>query len=156
MPSNVRVRVMLTSVALAFLFTLGCGREAALKARLKKNDDLKQIGLFYSYYLQTHKDKAPASAEELAKYAAEYPEPPAGQMDQFVKAKQVVESVKSGQYVIIWGSTPQEMGKIGVSVTILGYEKDAPNAGGVVLMGDGLTRTMTLAEFQSTPKASGK
>ena len=151
MPSNVRVRVMLTSVALAFLFTVGCGREAAAKARLKKINDLTQIGLFYHYYEDSH-HKAPASAEDLASYAALYPQ----KGPDFVKVQQAVQALRSGQYVIIWGSTIQEMLKAGITVQILGYEKDAPTAGGVVLMGDGHTEHVTLAEFQSTPKAAGK
>jgi hypothetical protein len=41
----------------------------------------------------------------------------------------------------------------GTSNTVLGYYKDAPTAGGPVLMGDATTKVMTADEFKAAPKA---
>ena len=43
----------------------------------------------------------------------------------------------------------------GSSNTVLGYEKDVPEKGGAVAMGDGSVKTMTAEQFKAAPKASG-
>jgi len=146
------VRVVMASIALPALCITGCGtakpsngsiesKETA--ARQQQIGDFKQLGVMYHSYLEANGDKAPTSADDFIKYA--------GSNSQLV---QVVQKVKSGQYVIIWGLTTQDLRK-SLSL-IVGYEKDAPTSGGVVMLGTGAARYMTVAEFQSTPKASGK
>ena len=138
------VRVGMVCIALFVLLTSGCGKLRDAAARTKKSNDLKQIGLLYHNYLDSHKGMAPANADDLAKMASGDPQ-----------VGQVVQAVKSGQFVILWGSTITEISKGpgGVSSTVLGYEKDVPAAGGLVLMADASTRNMTAAEFQAAPKA---
>lgn len=66
--------------------------------------------------------------------------------------RQQVPLLKDGTLVILWGSDPQNAPG-GASNTVLGYVKDVPENGGVVLMLDGTVRpTMTPAEFNAAPK----
>lgn len=140
-------RVVMSFIVLAVLFTAGCGKVRQAAVHKKQSNELKQIGLMYHNYLDTNAGKAPANADDLMKMARGDPQ-----------TAQVVQAAKSGQYIILWGSTMQAMraSPAGASGTILGYEKDVPTSGGAVLMGDGSSRMMTAAEFQSTPKAKGK
>jgi hypothetical protein len=67
------------------------------------------------------------------------------------------QAVKSGQVVVVWGVGVQGEGagaKGGGDV--VAYEKDAPTAGGYVLLTSGQVKKMTAAEFQAAPKASKK
>ena len=139
--------VMMISVALFALLTAGCGKVRQAALHQKQTNDLKHLGLMYQNYLDSNGGKAPANADELMKMAQSDPQ-----------AAQVVQAAKSGQYVILWGSTMEAMRKTppGTSGTILGYEKDVPTAGGSVLMGDTSVKNMTAAEFKSAPKAGGK
>ena len=66
-----------------------------------------------------------------------------------------MQAAKSGKYVILWSATISKE-KPQASSTILGYEKDAPTAGGWVLLVDGNVKHMTATEFQSAPKATEK
>ncbi|HEY7428751.1 MAG TPA: hypothetical protein VH682_31260 [Gemmataceae bacterium] len=133
-------------VALLALLTVGCGRVKQAAEKTRNTNELKHIALLYQNYLDIN-HAAPANADDLLKIASSDPQ-----------AVQAVQQAKSGKYVILWGATTSEMQKNpqGSSGTILGYEKDVPTAGGLVLMGDGGVKNMTAAEFQSAPKATGK
>jgi hypothetical protein len=140
-------RMVLVSLALFALFAAGCGRVRDAAARSKRTNDLKQIGLSYHNYLDLNAGKPPANADDLAKAAAGDPQ-----------AAQAAQLAKSGQYIILWGSTVVAMQKNpgGSSGTVLGYENGALLSGGLVLMGDGAVKNMTAAELQAAPKAQGK
>jgi hypothetical protein len=127
------------------LLASGCGRIQNAAERAKKSNDLKQLGLMYHSYIDANR-KGPASADDLLKAAAGEP-----------GAQAVVQKVKDGKYVLIWGTTITEMQKSpqGSTGTVLGYEATAPTAGGLVLMGDGSVKNMTAAEFAAAPKAQG-
>lgn len=58
-------------------------------------------------------------------------------------------AVASQQYVVVWRVpvTP------GSGDAVLAYPKDAPTAGGKVVMGDGSVKQMTADEFKTAPKA---
>jgi hypothetical protein len=58
--------------------------------------------------------------------------------------------VTKGEIVVLWGANPKD----GASDQILAYEKKTPQAGGFVLMQDGITvKKLTPDEFQAAPKA---
>ncbi|HWG42054.1 MAG TPA: hypothetical protein VN688_04655 [Gemmataceae bacterium] len=139
-------RVLMLPIFLAALLTTGCGKVKDAAAKTRRSNDLKQLGLLYMNYVDTN-NKGPANADDLMKMTAGDPQ-----------AGQVVQAVKSGQYILLWGANPSAMQRApgGSSGTILGYEKDVPTSGGQVLMGDGFVKNMTAAEFQSAPKAGGK
>lgn len=64
------------------------------------------------------------------------------------------ESVRSGNVVVIWGVAMPGEGDAGKGTTdIIAYEKDAPTAGGFVLLHNGTIKQMSASEFQSAPKA---
>ena len=136
-------RNAIVSVALFALLAIGCGRVEKAAEKTRDTKELSQIGFLYQNYMDIN-NKAPASAEDLIKIAGR---------DR--RSAQVVEAAKSGKYVILWGASNPRNGT-NASNTILGYEKDAPSAGGLVLMGDGNVKNMTAEEFQSAPKAAGK
>lgn len=55
------------------------------------------------------------------------------------------------EVVYVWGS-----GIAAGSQAVIAYEKDAPTAGGFVLLQDGTVKSMTAAEFATAPKAVKK
>lgn len=142
-----------TVIAMVVLFVAGCSKakksegskdaQAAAAAKKQEIGDFKQLGLMYHSYLDANKDEPPASVDDFIKFA--------GANQQLL---QVLQKVKSGQYVIVWGLKKNELVK-NVS-SIVGYEKIASTNGGVVMLGSGRAKYLTAAEFQSTPKVPGK
>lgn len=63
-----------------------------------------------------------------------------------------VTAIKDGTFIIFWGANPN-LAPAGASRTILGYVKDVPEKGGVVLLLDGTTPTITAQEFKAMAKA---
>jgi hypothetical protein len=126
------------------LLLLGCGgvgrvREAA--ARAKKTNQLKLVGLAYHNY-QDNNIKPPAGVGDLMPLLASEPD--------------AAQALQSGEFVVLWGAkVPQDFPQ-GTSLTVLGYDKDVPTKGGLVLMGDGSVQNMTLAEFNAAPRPKGK
>ena len=57
-------------------------------------------------------------------------------------------AVQSGRVVVNWATPPSETGE-----AVLAYEKDAPTAGGLVILQNRTVKQMTAAEFQAAPKA---
>jgi hypothetical protein len=105
----------------------------------KKENALKRIGL--AYHNCSDKGKPPASAEELAPYYENDP--------------QVTAAIKDGTLVVYWNVKLLEL-MAGTSNTVLGYEKDAPAKGGLVLLADASVKTLTAAEFAKLAKPPGK
>jgi len=105
-----------------------------------RTNQLKQIGLAYHSYVDTNR-KAPAKIEDLAPF--------------YENDAKITAAVKDGTFVVIWNSTFQNM-TAGTSNTILGYEKDAKEKGGLVLMADGSVKTLTDKQFKAATLASGK
>jgi hypothetical protein len=136
------MRAMSVGALMLALLASGCGRIKSAADRAKKSNDLKQLGLMYHSYLDANR-KGPASADDLMTIASD------------PGSKAVVQMVKDGKYVLVWGTTIAEMQKNpqGSTGTVLGYEASAPTAGGLVLMGDASVRNMTAAEFAAAPKA---
>jgi len=95
-------------------------------------NDLKNIGLAYLTVAAT--GQPPRSAADLGQ-----------------DIRQQLLSIKDGTLVIFWGANPNLPE---ASNTVLGYVKDVPEKGGVVLMLDGSIRqNMTPEEFKAAPKA---
>jgi hypothetical protein len=102
-----------------------------------KSNQLKQIGLAYHTYADAHR-KPPSKIEDLA---------PLYENDAKITA-----AVKDGSFVVFWNAEFQKMTQ-GTSNTILAYEKDAKEKGGLVLMADGSVKTMSAKEFSAAAKA---
>jgi hypothetical protein len=132
---RVRAKVLLSATAMILGFT-GCGIQAAAD-RAKKKNLLMQIGLGYH---QCHDTLArgPADLEEFKKYSGAGPE--------------ANHAVERGDLIIIWGVHIVKDMPNGTSVTVLGYEKDVPAKGGLVLMGDGMVKEMNVREFEAAPR----
>ena len=110
------------------------GKTAALLT-----NQLKMIGLAYHSY--SDNGRPPAKAEDLAPL--------------YENDKKITAALKDGTIVVFWNSSFKNM-PAGTSNTVLGYEKDAKDKGGLVLMADGSVRTMTAKEFNAATKAPGK
>jgi hypothetical protein len=126
------------------LLLLGCGgvarvREAA--ARAKKANQMKLVGLAYHDY-QDNKGQPPAQAADLLPLLSTEPD--------------AAQALQSGDVVVLWGAKVPQDFPDGTSLTVLGYDKDVPTKGGLVLMGDGAVQNMTAAEFQKAPRPKNK
>jgi predicted amidohydrolase YtcJ len=131
--------VVLTGVVIALL--LGCGGVRNAAARAQRSNRLKAAGLAYINYCDDNRGKGPTGAQDLQKYLTEFPD--------------VSQALQNGDIVIYWNVRfPDDMQQQGTSNTVLGYEKDVPAKGGMVIMGDGSVREMTAQEFQTAPKAT--
>lgn len=93
--------------------------------------------------------------EMLHLYKGDYNKPPKAVADltKFEAGFQIgYLRLKDGEIVLLWGAPLQE----GATDKILAYEKAAPEAGGYVLMQDGVTvKKLTADEFKAAPKAPG-
>jgi hypothetical protein len=108
---------------------------------MRRTNDLKQIVLAYHNHVDANRGRPPARAEDLGPFVE--------------NDARILGALKSGEYVILWNSTFQAM-TAGTSNTVLGYEKQTPEKGGLVAMADGSVKTMTAQEFKAAPKAPGK
>ncbi len=108
--------------------------EDPIKTKIKTSQ-LKRIGLAYHSCLDAK--KPPAKVEELAPY--------------YENDAQLTDAIRKGDLVIFWNVQLLKL-TAGTSNTVLGYEKDAPARGGLVLMADGSVRRMTAAEFKAAAK----
>jgi hypothetical protein len=140
-----RIRPLAALVGVAALLCAGCWKVQQAAERVKRSNDLKQLVILYHNFHDSQK-RGPASADELMPMAADPQE------------KAVVQAAKDGKYVVIWGVSFGELakGNVGMTSTVLAYEKEAPTAGGMVAMADGNVINMTATEFESTPKATPK
>ena len=126
-------RVLLPmSVALSLCLLLGG------QARAQKPDDptavtndLKEILLAYHNYLTKNKGAAPAKAADLAPFLE----------------KRALGRLENKSVVFVYGVTLKDM-RQGTSNTILAYEKDAPEKGGLVAYGDGSVKKLTADDFK--------
>jgi hypothetical protein len=135
-------RALLSVVLIATLGACGCPvtkvRQAA--ARAKRTNTLKVIGLAYLSYVDDNKGKPPTQAADLQKYTGGDPDANAALTD--------------GSFTLIYGVTPKDMAKQGMSATVLGYDKQFDKDNVLVLMGDGSVRIVTAEEFKTMPQAA--
>lgn len=133
-------------------FVSGCGTDKEQLKKGKRANDLEIIGFLYRDFENTY-DKPPINVEDLKKLIGSNLKDPDTR-----DLHETLEAITRGQYVIIWKvkSFPITKTPAGKGGTILGYEKDAPISGGLVLMVNGKVKDVTASEFQSTPKAQGE
>src|SRR5262249_51008013 len=116
---------------------MGCGKASEDPEVSRRKNDLVQI---YEMYSVTAKNtqKPPKQLSDLNRKAMEplYPEGMRG--------------LQSGQYIVVWG-TPTSKD----SQAVLAYEKDAPQNGGMVLLGDGSMKHMAADQLNAALKAKG-
>jgi hypothetical protein len=113
------------------------------KARADKADDptalsndLKEILLAYHSYSDKNKGSAPAKAADLAPFLE----------------KRALGRLDDKSVVFVYGVTIKDMVE-GTSNTILAYEKDAPEKGGLVAYGDGSVKKLTADAFKKATVA---
>jgi hypothetical protein len=128
---------MATTLRIAAAFVLFAPAAGAAPTDARSANDLKQIGLAY-HNLVAVDGKAPAKAEDLAPY--------------FDNNKRLLDLLKNEDIVFFYNVTPTQM-TAGTSNTVLAYVKDAPDKGGLVLMGDASVKKMSAEEFKKATLA---
>lgn len=131
-------------LTLAGLGATGCNRLRLTAIKQKTSNELKKLCDLYGDYYQA-RGYAPASVDDLEPLAIG---------DQ--EAKKVLDEVRSGHYVILWGADIDSIArtKSGMAFTVLGYEQDVPKTGGLVLMADGSVLEMNPKEFAKAAKGN--
>jgi len=86
--------------------------------------------------------------------AADHQKPPSKMADLGAVEPMIpfsANDIRSGELVYIWGTTISPG-----SAAVIAHEKNAPTAGGWVLLQDGTVKQMTAEEFSAAPKAGKK
>ena len=105
------------------------------------SNDLKEILLAYHNYADKNKGSAPTKAADLGP----------------LLEKRALGRLEDKSVVFVYGVTLKDMIE-GSSNTILAFEKDAPEKGGMVAYGDGSVKKLTADQFKKAimAKASKK
>lgn len=101
----------------------------------RKFNDLKDLGVALSDYFLQNK-KGASRPEDLAPFLKDNPK--------------LLDRLRAGDLVVLWGVSPSELRKKlgGERAYVIAYEKNAPTAGGFVLLGDALVQKVTAEEFK--------
>ena len=119
----------------------GDGNKSDPKGSAVTADDFKKIALAYESLFEVPAGKPPSKPEDLAK--------------GLNNDDRLLGLLKSGEVVFIYNVKPFEMPE-GSTRTVLAYEKDVPEKGGLVLLGSGFVKKMTAEEFKKAPLAKPK
>jgi hypothetical protein len=111
-------------------------RDARSQAIL--TNQMKQIVLAHHTFWSVNGNRGPTKPEDLAPY--------------YGNDAKITALLKDGTVVVNWGATLQKMTQ-GSANTVLGYEKDVPTNGGLVMIADGSVKKMTADQFAKAPKA---
>jgi hypothetical protein len=111
-------------------------------AQSSRESDIDVIGEIYAIYC-VEKNRPPQSAEDLA--SLRYRE------DRREHYEWVIEKIREGRYVVRWGLDLTK--QTGQARSILAYEKETPEKGGLVKLVNGNVEMMSPAKFAATPKA---
>lgn len=122
----------------ASLLAVGCGGGPTLPTALPKDPEgaLKQLGETYQY-IAVQKLKTPTKPSDLDEFSG--------------NLEAALPLLASGDLVLFYGVSYSSGSK-----DVLAHEKDAPTAGGWVLLRNGTVTKMTAAEFAAAPKAGKK
>ncbi|HEV8061879.1 MAG TPA: hypothetical protein VGP68_18515 [Gemmataceae bacterium] len=130
----------LTSFVFCFLLVGGCSSAGPTKDD-PQSTDFQELGeLFHAAASKV--GHAPTKLADLGTARGMFPK--------------AYESVKSGEVIVLWGTSPKGEGDVGNDEVVLAYEKKVPTEGGYVLMSAGTVKKMTAAELNSAPKAGKK
>jgi hypothetical protein len=99
--------------------------------RFDAGEDLHQLDLFYK---SATVERGPANVREMGNLQ--------------LQAPKLYKALQEGRYVLYWGANP-----LASANAVLGYEKNVPTQGGVVLLMDGSIQRMTAQEFNAAPRA---
>src|SRR5262245_59180140 len=140
MKPTTRMRWFAVATACSLLASAGCPPMYNAAERQRRSNMLRAIGLAY-HSLNDETGKAPAGPDELAPYLNDFP--------------QALQYLKSGEVVFLYSVPIKNLmaNEAGLSQTVLAYEKDVPARGGLVLMADGATQSMSPDEFNKAAKA---
>jgi hypothetical protein len=133
------VRCTLIALILVVLVTGTSSGQNPVQDQKTKND-LRQLVLAYHNYHDTFA-KAPEKPDDLGPFIE--------------NDKRLLEAMKSGQLMFLFGVKITEMTD-GTSNTVLIYEKDAPTKGGFVAYGDGTVKKLSADEFKKAILAKKK
>lgn len=114
---------------------LTAGARNARSEEGNKNE-LRAIGLAYHNYYDKHK-RGPAKGDDLAPHIVGFEE----------TGKRALDLLKSGDILFVYNVGLNQM-PAGSSKTVLAYENGSDRSGGLVLLGDGNVKKMTVAEFK--------
>ena len=128
-------------VCLALLVS-GCSSQKAVD-RVKRSNDLKEIGLAFHEFCQKPGSPAPTKADDLKPW---------------IKDTGAMSKLASGEVVFLWGVHARDLARMpdGSGGTILAYEKETPEKGGLCLFGECSVKELTAEEFKKTPKAKSQ
>jgi hypothetical protein len=131
-------------LTLAALAPAGCSKLRDAAFRQKTANDLKLLCELYGAYYSA-RGHGPAAIEDL--------EPVATGDDQ---ARAALGAVRDGRYVLLWGVDVHAVGRTrpGMAFTVLGYERQVPETGGLVLMVDGSVLEMKPVKFAAAQKGN--
>jgi hypothetical protein len=132
-----RLALLLTLIAVT-LASCNKLRDTAIKQKIA-NDLKKLCDLYGDYYAA--RGHAPAALEDLEPLATGDAE-----------AESALRAARAGRYVLLWGVDIKEVARTapGMAFTVLGYERDVPQSGGMVLMVDGIVLEMKPAKFATS------
>jgi WD40 repeat protein len=107
-----------------------------LVANFQNQTDLHRFGIAYSNYVQGE-NNTPATIEDLAPYVE--------------NDARLVKAVRDGILILYWNVDVVKLTASSPS-TVLGYEKDTPTKGGLVVLVNADTKLMTADEFKKATK----
>ena len=124
---------------LVLLAGAGCsGRQGGRSEGPGRSDELREVGSMLSLYSGQYQ-RGPARVADLAGYEAGHP--------------LGYQAVRSGEVVVVWGTTMPGEGDKGGTNAVVAYEKKVPTEGGLVLLHNGKVRSMTADAFRSATQA---
>ncbi len=123
-------RSLLSIIAASAIVFSGC--QARSRARMA---EIQQFGFAYHEY-HAAKKQSPRSIEDLRDQVSKFPE--------------LADDIRSGQFVVIWNAVLNPDGNENDKY-VLGYEKQVPERGGLVLRGGGVVEKMTPEVFAKIP-----